>query len=330
MNSIISRFCMKYSAVSMRNRTSHLIVSPITAYNHAKRYQSSSNGDVSKSIDATLKEDFDYESESPYLNIDFEVISEGDPDKLKALKVLQLEIDLMRQQGEQVPSHLSIQRWKDLLTLDSLMGREKYLKHLWVVEMKQKHRQEKSQKKAQSYAQFKAQLEEADPKLKTTCSPLNYSLSETSLFHRLRDCTMNQFYNYKLLLAEWFGPKILVDCSYEQFMELKNVQSCVKQMLLMWSDNRENANPYDIIYCNVNQESSLWQKFTQRIPMITAADSPVHFTHQHYLDIFPREKLVYLTPHCNEILEHYSHDDIYIIGNGLFRLANPSFPVNTI
>lgn len=35
---------------------------------------------------------------------------------------------------------------------------------------------------------------------------------------------------------------------------------------------------------------------------------------ESYLDMFPKERLVYLTPHCREVLREYDHDDIYIIG----------------
>lgn len=314
MNSIVRQFCTMCSAACLRNGPTYSIASPFAAYNHAKRFKSFSAGDTPKSSDSIdiTDDSFDYESESPYSNVDFVALSEGDAEKLKALRVLELEIDLLRQQGEQVPSCLSAKRWKDLLTFDNASQRHKYLHHLWVVEMKHKHRREKSATKAQQYQEYRAQL--TDPIAKTTASPLVYRLGETTIFHRLRDSTMNQFFNYQLLMAEWFGPKILVDCSYDQFMQLKNVQSCVKQMLIMWSDNRETTNPYDLIYCNVDPEGSLWQKFIERMPALNDADSPVHFTRRHYLEMFPREKLVYLTPHCSEVLHQYSHDDIYIIG----------------
>lgn len=32
------------------------------------------------------------------------------------------------------------------------------------------------------------------------------------------------------------------------------------------------------------------------------------------MDLFPKEKLVYLTPHCFNDLEEFSYDDYYIIG----------------
>lgn len=33
-----------------------------------------------------------------------------------------------------------------------------------------------------------------------------------------------------------------------------------------------------------------------------------------YLETYPREQLVYLTPHCREEMTHYDHNAVYIIG----------------
>lgn len=37
-------------------------------------------------------------------------------------------------------------------------------------------------------------------------------------------------------------------------------------------------------------------------------------TPKSYLDLFPREKIVYLSPHSKKDLIEYDHDAIYIIG----------------
>lgn len=314
MNNFV-RSCLLCSAIRLRNCKNRISIFPTSVHFFPKRYQSLTR-DISDSINANLNEDFDYDTESPYSNIDFEAISNGDANKLKVLKMLQLEIDLMRQQGEKVPIRLNTKRWVELLDL-SKEDRVSYLKHLWLVEIKTKHIKEKAKKRSESYLEFKAKQAEVSPIFVTTSSPMEYSLTKTSLFHRIYDATIHRLYNYKLLQAEWFGPKLLVDCSYEPFMNIKNLSNCVKQMVLMWSDNRDNGNPFDLIFCNVDKEGALWQKFTTRIPMIDDKDSPVHFTTDHYLELFPKKQLVYLTPHCKEVLEKFDPDDIYIIGNSL-------------
>lgn len=316
MNNAILRSCAMYSAIHLRNCKNSTGIFPAPVYFLQKCYQTSSTRDVSNLIDINLNEDFDFESESPYSNFDFESISDGDAEKLRAFKVLQLEVDLMRQQGEKVPIHLNGKRWKDLLNTPSEC-RPKYLQNLWMIEMKVKHEKEEAKKRYEVYLELKAKKKEAGPKRATTSSPIEYSLTGTSLFHRVYETTIHRFYHYKLLQAEWFGPKVIVDCSYESYMNPRNLNYCVKQMIAMWTENRENYNPYDIVFCNVDKEGTLWHKFFQRMSAIDDIDCPVHFTNKHYLDIFPRNKLVYLTPDSLETLHEFNPDDIYIIGKGL-------------
>lgn len=55
-------------------------------------------------------------------------------------------------------------------------------------------------------------------------------------------------------------------------------------------------------------------KLEKSLPTMHNPDFPMNITEKTYTEIFPREKLVYLTPHCREELKVYSEDDIYIIG----------------
>jgi ribonuclease P protein 1 len=50
------------------------------------------------------------------------------------------------------------------------------------------------------------------------------------------------------------------------------------------------------------------------IPTLYDSDFPINITEKSYLDIFPKEDIVYLTPHCREELREFDHDAVYIIG----------------
>lgn len=41
---------------------------------------------------------------------------------------------------------------------------------------------------------------------------------------------------------------------------------------------------------------------------------PLHLHEKSYFEVFNKDQLVYLTPHCREELVDYDHDAIYIIG----------------
>lgn len=110
-----------------------------------------------------------------------------------------------------------------------------------------------------------------------------------------------------------YGQKIVVDCSYDNFMNKKEGQNAAKQLTHLFSENKYHQDPYDLHLCNVNKKSECIQQLYSYIPTIEEPDFPLTLHEESYLDIFPKNKIVYLTPHCKNDLK-YSHDDIYVIG----------------
>lgn len=52
----------------------------------------------------------------------------------------------------------------------------------------------------------------------------------------------------------------------------------------------------------------------RQIPTMDEPWFPLNSHTCSYLDLFPKDQLVYLTPHCREVLDTYDHDAIYIVG----------------
>lgn len=72
-------------------------------------------------------------------------------------------------------------------------------------------------------------------------------------------------------------------------------------------------DPFDLHYCNFN-DGVLKQYLKRQIPILEEPTFPLSLHKESYLDLFDKEQLVYLTPHCKETIEKYDHDAIYIIG----------------
>lgn len=249
----------------------------------------------------------DSNSSKLFDNLDYDIITEGDEEALTKLKRLILEIDLLYEIGEQIPSSLKIEQWKNLLQLNSRSARMKHLKFLFLVEKKKENRLvRKLEKRAERIERYENE-------------PLNehidYGLLRNSMFHRIYEKQINSFYNYRLCEAMLHGQDILIDCSYEGHMSLKEQTNCAKQLLLMWSYNRTHKDPFNIIFCNVNKEGKVFKCLSKTMPTIDEPTFPLNYTQKSYLELYPKEKLVYLTPHCKEPLKEYNHDDVYIIGN---------------
>lgn len=249
---------------------------------------------------------YETNSSKVFDNIDYDLITGGNEETLSKLKRLILEIDLLYESGEQIPSHLRVDQWQHLLLLNTRSSRMKHLKYLFLIEKKKENRL------VRKLEQRAERLERYENKPKN--NHIDYGLMRNAMFHRIYEKQINSLYNYRLCEAMLYGQDLLIDCSYDGHMSFKEQSNCAKQLLLMWSYNRTHKNPLNIKFCNVNKEGLVFKALAKTLPTIDEPSFPFNYTNKSYLELYPREKLVYLTPHCNEQLKEYNHDDVYIIG----------------
>ncbi|XP_049858774.1 mitochondrial ribonuclease P protein 1 homolog [Schistocerca gregaria] len=235
-------------------------------------------------------------------------ITNGNPDLEKKLKILNLEIDVLRQEGAQVPENVNTEQWKELLSMPTRSKRLKYLKYLWKIEMKELSRLKKKQMRQQERLKG---LEHAGQE---ETAHIQYGLGKNTLFLRVYDTTINRFYNSRLLTAMMFGQKLVMDCSYDSQMVKREAQNCAKQLMMAFAENRLHDDPFDLHLCNINRESVTMQELHKFINPLYEDHFPLNLTENSYLDLFPKDKIVYLTPHCREELIHYDHEAVYVIG----------------
>ncbi|XP_013197110.2 mitochondrial ribonuclease P protein 1 homolog [Amyelois transitella] len=239
-----------------------------------------------------------------------------DPKLEKKLRILMLEVEVMRQDGRLAPSFLKNQHWKHLMLLESRNQRIKYLTYLWKTE------KTKENTKAKKEAR-KKELETTSPEeTKEFPDDLLYGIKYRSLFLRIRDQSINNFDNYKALQAMIHGRPLIVDCSYENYMVHREILNAAKQMTYVFGDNRIHKDPFDLHLCNVNLEGSFMEQLKRNIPSLDEPWFPMNIHTESYLDIFPKEKLVYLTPHCREEFTGYDYDSIYIVGCMVDKINN--------
>lgn len=111
-----------------------------------------------------------------------------------------------------------------------------------------------------------------------------------------------------------YGQSIVIDCSYESHMVYKETVNAAKQMTFVFGDNRVHKNPFNLHLCNVNMTGAFMKQMLKNIPSLDEPWFPMNIHTKSYLDVFPKEKLVYLTPHCREELTKFDHDAVYIVG----------------
>ncbi|XP_034937073.1 mitochondrial ribonuclease P protein 1 homolog [Chelonus insularis] len=224
------------------------------------------------------------------------------PENKKQYQMIQLEIEVMRQNGESVPSHIKDRQMLELTLLDSRSKRKRYLDFLFGIEKKKENR--------------KMKIKEAELPQEQSNIPnyLQYKLGCNSPFLRYRETNINKLYNWNLMKAMMYGQKVIMDCGFEENMKRAEVKNCARQLMLAFATNRVHPNPLDITFCNINKNGLLYEELLSYIPTMNDSNFPLTVSEQSYLDLFDRDKLVYLTPDSNDTLERYDYDSIYIIG----------------
>ncbi|XP_032666299.1 mitochondrial ribonuclease P protein 1 homolog [Odontomachus brunneus] len=233
----------------------------------------------------------------------------SNPDNKKIFQVLELEIDVMRHNAEKVPTNVEPKAWLELLHMQSKSQRKKFLHYLFINE---KMDETKKAKAAQKKAERLIKL--AEEKQAEDTGEIKYGLTNNTMFMRIYPHTISHYYNSKLIWNMMFEPKIVFDCGYEDYMNRRENHNCAKQLTLAFSVNRNHNNPMSLNFCNLKKESLLSHYFQRFMPNLFDQDFPAIVTSQSYLDLFPKDQLVYLTPHCKTDLVEYDPDMVYIIG----------------
>ncbi|KOC67636.1 Mitochondrial ribonuclease P protein 1 like protein [Habropoda laboriosa] len=215
-----------------------------------------------------------------------------------------LEIEFLRQATNKIPSTLSSNDWLQLLKAQTRGQRRSYLEYAWRLEMKEIT---KAKKKEMNEKERSSLIQKKDDD-----SP--YGLNKCTMFFRIRDSAINMFYNRRLISAIMYEPTIVLDLGYESCMAPSEQQNCAKQLLLSFSVNRTHDEPFNLHFCNVNMDGIIIRRLHKVLPQLHEPDFPLNLNTESYLDIFDKNKLVYLSPHAQAVMTKYDPNLVYIIG----------------
>ncbi|KAL4703013.1 hypothetical protein ACJJTC_009999 [Scirpophaga incertulas] len=102
---------------------------------------------------------------------------------------------------------------------------------------------------------------------------------------------------------------IIVDLSFDNLMIEKDRYKVIKQILRCYSVNRRSNAPVHFHITSFGETSKV------DISRHNGYENwDVEFHEVSYLDLFPKEKLVYLTSESENVIENFEEDTYYIIG----------------
>lgn len=225
--------------------------------------------------------------------------------------LIQLELELYRQEGFPVPSEITTLQWEELLTKGTVSGRKKYLTFLFKNEMKRQNKKKLKESIRKQKEEEERQSRE-NPVEEDGC--IKYGLWRNSIFIKILETSMNHFYHTRVVQAMLHGQPLIVDLDFEEHMSSKERQNCAYQIQMMMSANRKHKDPYNLEIHNALSSFDTMARLERYIPPLYKPEFPMVINPKSYLEKYPKEQLIYLTPHCQEELLEYDHSAVYIIG----------------
>ncbi|NWV34292.1 TM10C methyltransferase, partial [Grantiella picta] len=225
-----------------------------------------------------------------------ETVSE--PKELSSLASAREILEMWRLAGRLVPENISEEQLKTFMECPSKSAKKKYLKYLHLKELYKKSRMDKKRER---------RLEAQDQASKTNETKKNS-------FIYLQSHMMDKTYNWRVAQSMIFGQPLVFDMSYEKEMSGQEITNTVRQLVMSEGCNRRSVDPFHIHFCNFKDDSLYHREFIKQYReawgklLITVTD-------QCYTEIFPKDKLIYLTADSPKVMKTFDHDKIYIVGS---------------
>uniref|UniRef100_A0A8C8R9B2 tRNA methyltransferase 10 homolog A n=1 Tax=Pelusios castaneus TaxID=367368 RepID=A0A8C8R9B2_9SAUR len=105
--------------------------------------------------------------------------------------------------------------------------------------------------------------------------------------------------------------RLIIDCSFDNLMALKDVKKLHKQIQRCYAENRKALHPVQFYLTshggqlknNMNENDKGWVNWKD-----------IHITSEHYNELMKKEDLVYLTSDSPEVLNELDETKAYVIG----------------
>ncbi|KAL7643614.1 UNVERIFIED_CONTAM: hypothetical protein RMT77_005597 [Armadillidium vulgare] len=254
-----------------------------------------------------------YKGSTEHQSLEFQRNGFNSEEKIK----LQKWIEMLKFEGARVPNNISDEQLFDIFSQTSESLRLKHLNYLFLKEVA------KTKDIIRTERLKELKREKNKERSSRQKGHIKYGLWKNTMFAKTNKQHTKSLQNHRLANAIIFNQPLVIDLDFYDYMNNREVNSLSEQLSISLQRNRFNSEPFNLTLCNVDFECKKYQYFFKFMPNMSKPNFPINITSESYLDIFPKEKLVYLTPDSRNEMEEFDHEAIYIIG-GLVDLYNPS------
>ncbi|KFV81412.1 Mitochondrial ribonuclease P protein 1, partial [Struthio camelus australis] len=225
--------------------------------------------------------------------------------ELSTLAAARETVEMWRLAGRSVPENISEEQLKAFVECPSKSSKKKYLKYLHLKELYKKNDKRKMDEKRERRLETQEKASKTDETRKNS-------------FTCLWASAMDKTHNWRAAQSMVFGQPLVFDMSFENYMSPREVANTVRQIVLSEGCNRKSVDPFHVHFCNFKDNSQYHREFIKHYReawdklLITVTD-------QCYTNVFPKDKIIYLTADSPNVMKAFDHDKVYIIGSMVDR-----------
>ncbi|XP_045888022.1 tRNA methyltransferase 10 homolog C [Micropterus dolomieu] len=238
-------------------------------------------------------------------------------DDLKDGSSLEATRDLVamwRQAGKLVPQEMTEDEVQTLAELTTKSSRKKYLKYLAIKEGHKRARKEKQQQRKADREASMEQKRDQDSDAEEGDDQRGQERKSTFLL-QFWSRSLDKLLAWRSAQAMLFGQPLVFDMSYESNMARREVENTVSQLMEVEGWNRRATEPFHLHFCNLQPDGAYKQELLKRYGAEAWKRLLITSTDRQHVDLFPRERLVYLTADSPNVLRTFDHSKVYIIGS---------------
>ncbi|XP_054166058.1 mitochondrial ribonuclease P protein 1 homolog [Oppia nitens] len=218
-----------------------------------------------------------------------------------------------------VPTTITIDAMKDLIAINDIIDRKKMIKFLFTKELQKNKSKNKRKELSLKYWQIKDETYKKISSERTGIwdnnQQLIYGLWHNTLFSKVMKSSISRMQNHRLRRAAMFGQKLIIDLAFDDYMKLHEIRLLLKQLSIIYHYNKyETQEPFDLHFTNCDPNSVVVKEMSRFFQNYNSPNFLASIHSQSYLDLFPKQQLVYLSPHSRNVLNTFNINDIYIIG----------------
>uniref|UniRef100_A0A183J668 RNA (guanine-9-)-methyltransferase domain-containing protein 1 n=1 Tax=Soboliphyme baturini TaxID=241478 RepID=A0A183J668_9BILA len=222
--------------------------------------------------------------------------------------VIKSDYLIYRYADSQVPKHLRVVDCEKLLNMNKA-DRVKYLTYLFRNEVSDENHKAKQIERQQEIIKHREELR----RMREETKHIFYGIGGCFMMRRITDSLISRVDEARLGISEPFNSNIVFDM--KPLTELSVIESSLTWLQLRESyfSNRSHCFPFNMHFTDCCMDHMSWRDASRYF--VDGLDRYlVNYASDSFIDMFPKDKLIYLSPDSRSMLIDLHPNDVVVIG----------------